>query len=125
MQKEYRLKRNEEISALVNKRIKVSNQFFTVYYRLTSLYPEKSIRFAVTASKKYGNSPERNYFKRVVREIVRPLLPELIEVCNNLEKGLDLFVVAKLDVKATTYAVKEKELNYLIHKIVGMLSKQS
>jgi ribonuclease P protein component len=42
-----------------------------------------SLRFGITASKKYGNSPERNRFKRLVREAFRTsrhLLPSNAEI---------------------------------------------
>jgi ribonuclease P protein component len=41
------------------------------------------LRFGITASKRYGNSPERNRFKRLVREAFRTsrhLLPQDIEI---------------------------------------------
>ena len=41
------------------------------------------LRLGITASKRFGNSPERNRFKRLVREAFRtsfPLLPQDIEI---------------------------------------------
>lgn len=41
------------------------------------------LRFGITASKKYGNSPERNRFKRLVREAFRTarhILPQDVEL---------------------------------------------
>lgn len=43
----------------------------------------KILRFGITASKRFGNSPERNRFKRLVREAIRlswDLLPQDVEL---------------------------------------------
>lgn len=67
MEKQYRLKKNEEIACVVNKRIRTSGRFYILYYQKAPKF-----QVAFSASKKYGNAVERNYAKRVMREICRP-----------------------------------------------------
>ena len=66
MQKQYRLKRNEEIGRVVQKRVSARGRFYTVYYQKSD-----KVEIAFSVSKKYGNAVERNYAKRVMREICR------------------------------------------------------
>lgn len=66
MQKQYRLKRNEEIGRVVQKRICARGYYYTVYYQKSD-----KVEIAFSVSKKYGNAVERNYAKRVMREICR------------------------------------------------------
>ncbi len=73
-----RLKKRFEFSSVKRQGEKLVGKF---------LYIEKKkadrLRFGITASKRYGNSPERNRFKRLVREAIRlswDILPQDIEV---------------------------------------------
>ena len=92
MQKQYRLKKNEEIGKIVQKRISARGQFYTVYYK----YSDK-VEIAFSVSKKYGNAVERNYAKRVMREICR-------DVVNYLP-CVKLVIVVKKEAKKTSYFI--------------------
>lgn len=73
MKKKYRLKKSHEIATVVQKRIRVTDKHYTIYYTKRN----DGIKIAISAGKKYGNAVERNYAKRVVREILRPHLQSL------------------------------------------------
>ncbi|MBP6885514.1 MAG: ribonuclease P protein component, partial [Bacilli bacterium] len=64
---------------------------------------------ALSVSRKVGNAVERNYEKRVVREIIRPLL-ETIE-------NYKMLIVIKDKSKELSYIEKEENINYLIKKM--------
>ena len=63
----------------------------------------------MSVSRKVGNAVERNYEKRVVREIIRPLL-ETIE-------NYKMLIVIKDKSKELSYVEKEENINYLIKKM--------
>lgn len=73
MKKIFRLKNSVIIGSIVQNRIKISNEFYTIYYKKTN--DEKKIAFV--ASKKCGKAHNRNYLKRVMREITRPIFLQL------------------------------------------------
>ena len=107
MQKQYRLKKNEEIGKIVQKRISARGQFYTVYYK----YSDK-VEIAFSVSKKYGNAVERNYAKRVMREICR-------DVVNYLP-CVKLVIVVKKEAKKTSFENLKndllKQIQYICYK---------
>lgn len=107
MNNKYSLKKNEDIAKLVHLRKSVGNKYYAIYYNGN----QKEIipKIAISISKKFGNAVLRNYEKRVIREIVRPLLDGL----NNLE----LLIVIKKEVMSLTFSQKESQIHYLIRKI--------
>ena len=91
MNRQYSLKKNFEIEKLVKKRMSVGNKYFAIYYQKN----QSCLQIAISVSKKNGNAVERNYQKRVIREIMR----------NNLEKldGYRLLVVVKKDSRELSF----------------------
>lgn len=110
MQKQYRLKKNEEISKIVRARKRVGNNNYIIYYK--EIENEKS-KVAISVSKKYGKAFQRNYAKRIAREILR----EQIKKTKNLE----FVVVIKENAKNTEFLTLKDELlnmiKYMIKKI--------
>lgn len=104
MNKEYVLKKNEEIKSLINKKQSVGNRYYAIYYAISS-----DFRVAVSVSKKLGKAHDRNYYKRVTKEIVRKNL----DIINNVE----LLIVVKKSSTDLSYQEKEKELKKLLYMI--------
>lgn len=72
-----RLKKRHEFQAL-KQGIRLVGKFICIDHRKAN-----ALRFGITASNRYGNSPERNRFKRLVREAFRTarhLLPSGLEI---------------------------------------------
>lgn len=90
MKKEYRIKKNEEISKLIGYKQTVGDRYFVIY---KSDIKEEHFRFAVSVNKKYGNAPERNKAKRRVREVVRKFS----------YKNYDFFIVIKNNAKDLSF----------------------
>ena len=68
-------------------------------------------RFAFSVSSKYfKKAVERNYYKRVLRSIVR-------ENLSNIPKNFDFVVVIKSNIKNSKYQEIEQECIHLFNKI--------
>lgn len=67
MKKQFRLKKNQEISKIVNLRQVINSASFAIYYQPNNL---EYTRVCVSVSKKLGIAVIRNKIKRQVREMV-------------------------------------------------------
>lgn len=106
MNRKYSLKKNHDIKELLQKKQSVGNKYYVIYY---DYIENKTPLIALSVSRKVGNAVERNYEKRVVREIIRPLL-ETIE-------NYKMLIVIKDKSKELSYIEKEENINYLIKKM--------
>ncbi len=102
MKKVYRIKKNNEIDAIIQHKKSVGDKFFVVYYKDTTL---PHFRFAISIGKKYGGAVQRNKIKRQIRMIL-----------HNQAKGIppfDYVIVVKKDASNLSY--QEIEANILKH----------
>lgn len=106
MNKNYILKKNEEIGALIKIRKSVGNKYYAVYYNVNK---ENGPRIAISVSKKYGNAVIRNYEKRVTKEIIRDIVPKL--------PNLDILIVIRKELSNIKFPEKQKQLIYLMNKL--------
>lgn len=106
MNRSYSLRKNFEIEKLVKMKVSVGDKFFAIYYRKNE---NNETKIAISVSKKNGNAVERNYQKRVVKEIVRKNFDDLI--------GYSLLIVVKQLSKSLTYKEKEDDLKKLFIRI--------
>ncbi len=113
MKKENRIKKNEEIAEIVKKRQKVYSDSFFIYYQ-----PGKDLtRVAISVSKKYGNSVERNHAKRRIREVVRPNL--------NLFDPMNLIIVVKPELKDVSFEGLKDEMLKAMKRVDTRLKSQN
>ena len=73
-----KLKKSFEFKAVLREKNRLVGRYLCIDVRKA-----QALRFGISASKKFGNSPERNRFKRCVREAFRlskHLLPQNIEI---------------------------------------------
>ena len=108
MKKENRLKKNLEIASIVNKRKRVVNNNYIIYYQKSET---GKLRIAVSVSKKYGHAFERNKAKRRVRNIMREYVGTI--------KNYDLVIVVKNVAKEKEYNELKKEIQFLIKIILN------
>ena len=108
MEKQSRLKKSEEIARVVQKRIRGSGLYYVLYYQ-SSL----KIQIAFSVSKKYGNAVERNYAKRVMREICRPFILTIpcvkIVIVVKKEAKQANFKSLKMDLEKQIQLICQKE----------------
>jgi len=105
MNRKYSLKQNKEIEQLVRYKISVGNKYYAIYYHKHDGEPQ----IAFSVSKKNGNAVERNYQKRVIKEIVRSNIDSL--------KGLKILIIVKPSSKDLSFGEKKENIEYLINKI--------
>lgn len=104
MNKKYSLKKSQDIEQLIKKKQSVGNRYYAIYYS-----KEEKNLIAVSASKKIGKAHDRNYHKRVIREIVRENM--------GLFEGLNCLIVIKEKSIELNYTEKSTEIVKLISKI--------
>ena len=107
MNKKYSLKKNKDIEKLVHMKKSVGNKFYSMYYNENKI----KTRIAISVSKKMGNAVQRNYQKRVVREIIRPLIHTI--------GNYDILIVIKTTAKGLSFNEKHDHINYLLNKIIN------
>lgn len=105
-----RLRSNEDFKFVYNNGCSKANRYLVVYVIENGT---NCNRLGISVSKKIGNSVERHYFKRCVKESYR--LHE--EMFNS---GLDIVVLARQGAKGIDYKKIEDALLHLmrVHKVI-------
>lgn len=84
-----RVRKSYEFRKIQKNAVKKHSKYFTL------LYTKGRCRLGITVSTKVGNSPQRNYIKRCVREFFRRN--------KHIFTGLDVVVIAKPEMAALKY----------------------
>ena len=106
MNKSNILRKSYEIEKLLKNRKSVGSRYYVIYYMESS---SDDVHIAISASKKLGDAVERNYEKRVIRELLRKRINEF--------KGLDVLFVIKSNSLELDFKEKEKQIKYLLRKM--------
>ena len=104
--KEYSIKKNQEIEEIIKNKNSVGNKYFVIYTMENN--ETTHFRFALSIGKKYGIAVLRNKMKRRVREVIRNNL--------NLIKKKDYVFVIKPLSKELDFLEIEKNIIYLLKK---------
>lgn len=105
MNRDYSLKKNQDIEKLVRYKVSVGNKYYAIYYHQYEGKPQ----IAFSVSKKNGNAVVRNHQKRIVKEIIRQNLDKF----NNMKA---LIVIKKTSIDLS-FDEKKTQLENLINKI--------
>lgn len=89
LKKKHKVRTSREFKKIGQKAKKKHSKYFTL------LYVTGRCRLGITVSTKVGNSPERNYIKRCVREFFRRN--------KHIFTGLDVVVIAKPEMAELKY----------------------
>lgn len=108
MKKENIIKKNYDISRVINKRKVIKNKYFNIYTDKNNL---DKIMFAVCVSKKLGNAVRRNKLKRQVKDIIDK--SNLIFKSSN-----DYVIILKKEINELNYEQIKVSLIDLISKIL-------
>ena len=109
MNRRHSLKDKRIIERLVKRRQSVGNRYYAIYFQEAD-----ELKIAVSPSRKIKTAVKRNYEKRVVKEILRPMLPEV----ENVQM---LFVIKPL-AGELSFAQKQQQITHLINKIKKEIS---
>ncbi len=110
MKKENRIKKNEEIAEIVLSKQKVRSESFFIYYqKATTIF-----QVAISVSKKIGNSVKRNHAKRIIRELIRPNIKNIMP--------MRIVVVVKKDLSNINFSNLQQEMNLSLLKIEKRLN---
>lgn len=107
MRKEYRVKRNEEIEAIIKHKNFYSNKYFVVYKKENN--ETSHVRYALSVGKKIGNAVLRNKVKRQIRSVVDSIL--------DINQNFDVFIVVKSSILSIEYEQKIKQIIFLFNKL--------
>jgi ribonuclease P protein component len=106
VQRKFRLTRSEDF-----KRVRRSGKSYA--HPLVVLIVEKSdqpkTRIGVTAGKTVGTAVTRNRTKRILREAMRPLLP-------NIASNLDLILIARVGLATATLTDVRQAIDNLLQR---------
>ena len=107
MNRKYSLKKSYDIEKLIKVKQSVGNKYYAIYYQTTS---DELLQIAFSISKRLKTAVQRNYEKKVLKEIFRKNLERL----NNFK----MLIVVKESASYLTFSEKEVQVLYLINKMV-------
>ena len=107
MKKEYRVKKNEDISYIIKHKQRLANRSFIIYYVKNDL---NHARIGISVSKKLGKAVIRNKIKRQVRMIVQQTI--------NFNDNYDYIVIVRNKYLDLDFISNLNELKYLYKKIL-------
>lgn len=107
MKKENRVKKSNEIEAIIKEKRYSYNPYFTVYKKKN--IETSNFRYAMSVGKKIGNAVVRNHTKRWVRSVVD-------EIMKSTNVKYDVFIIVKPKAIELEYQQFYKELEYLFEK---------
>jgi ribonuclease P protein component len=106
VQSRFRLTRSEDF-----KRVRQSGKSYAHPLVVLVAQPSQSqnIRVGVTAGKTVGTAVSRNRAKRLLREVMRPMLP-------NLASGWDLILIARPKLVTASLEITRDTVTTLLHR---------
>jgi len=102
MNKKYIIRKNEEIKKIINKKNKIVNKYFIIYYSDNNF---EFNRFCISISKKIGKAHDRNLIKRRIKDILMK---------NIIKSNKDYVIIIRDAIKSLNYfEIKNNLINEL------------
>ena len=98
------LSKNEDYKSLLKGK-KVSNKYFTIFFKKLINKNNKSLNISFVAKKKLGNAVNRNKIKRRLRNIINEAVKEI-----SLNFNYSYLVIAKITVLNNKYTIIKQTL---------------
>ena len=108
MKKQYRIRKNEEFTRIIEEKHSIASANFVLYY---SDKKEDYSRAGISVSKKLGDAVDRNRIKRQVREMIKILVN--FNTCSK-----DLIVIVRSPYLNNEYQDNLLDLEKLIKKAI-------
>lgn len=105
--KKYRLRKKKDYQRVLSHHQSVKGTFMMMDYHFTK---SENPKLGISVSAKFGSSPERNLFKRRLREAFRKNLP-------TFPKNLEINIKPLSQAKEATFLEIESDLKNMIHSI--------
>lgn len=102
MKKAYRIKKNNDIEALMKQKQSVGNGYFIVYHVQNDT--NEHFRYAISVPKKFGSAVARNQAKRRIRDIISH---------SQIIPHVDCFIVIKTKANTLDFWEMKELLNKL------------
>lgn len=110
MKKSYRIKRETEFQAIMQKRQSFANRNFVIYIDRSH---HEHFRAGLSVGKKVGNAVTRNYVKRQIRE-------SLLQLEDDINPDYDIIIIARPNVTALKTEEVKKNLKH-VFKLANIL----
>lgn len=107
MNKERRIKKNQEFQEVFKKGQSIANRQFVVY--ILERKEQDYFRLGLSVSKKIGNAVTRNRVKRYVRQ-------SFLEMEDRIKTGNDYIVVARKPTQAMDFHETKKSLTHVLKR---------
>ncbi|WP_456277191.1 ribonuclease P protein component [Bacillus sp. AK128] len=114
MNKQYRIKKNEDFQAVFKKGISTANRQFVIY--VLDQPENESFRIGLSVSKKIGNAVTRNRIKRLVRQV-------MFEFKDYLKNGKDLVIIARKPTAEMDYHEVKSSLEHVCKRAKILLRR--
>ena len=111
LHKRYRLRKNKDFQAVYGKKNSVAANTVVLYIRNNEDRTQLRVGFSV--SKRIGNAVVRNRCRRLLREAVRGLLPEI-------RRGRDYVFIARAPITQAAYSKVKKDVQYVLSRKAGL-----
>jgi ribonuclease P protein component len=107
VKKEYRVKKNEEISLIFKEGKSVANKQFVLY--MLEKKSQTQLRLGVSVSKKLGNAVTRNRIKRLMRECV-------FQLRGDLKQSYDYLLIARVPCVEMDFHEMMKSISHVFYR---------
>ncbi|MFN7251969.1 MAG: ribonuclease P protein component [Anaerobacillus sp.] len=114
MKKEYRVKKNDEISLIFKEGKSVANKQFVLY--MLEKKEQTHLRLGVSVSKKLGNAVTRNRIKRLMRESV-------FQLSDELKQSYDYLLIARMPCVEMDFHEMKKSISHVFYRSYAFKKK--
>lgn len=111
-----RIRSNHDINLIFREGKRINSRYFNLTYTKN---PYEYSRFAIIVGKKLGKAHERNYIKRIFREIIR-------DERKRMSGGNDILIFPKKEIKEIDFhTIKEIFKNLILREGLALRSDNS